>query len=83
MVGPYAGAYFILPLGGSSPYSLPLGLSLGLELGAHTGPGIVFLDIGYSADMGDSVFKDTAISYNRNNVTISMGYSFGILRRRK
>jgi hypothetical protein len=83
MLGPYAGAYFILPLGDSAPYSsLPLGLSLGLELGVHAGPGIAFLDFGYSADMGDSVFKgEGEVPCGRNSVTISIGYSFGILQR--
>jgi hypothetical protein len=82
LIGPYVGAYFILPLGDSASYSLPLGWSLGLELGLHAGPGILFLDANYSADLGESVFKDAPrIPYRRTIISVSLGYSFGLIRR--
>jgi hypothetical protein len=79
IIGPYAGAYYILPMGGSAPYTPPWGISLGVELGLHAGPGLVFLDLNLSADVGESLFKGTPdIPYHRIVIAASLGYSFGI-----
>jgi hypothetical protein len=78
LIGPYAGAYYVLHLGEGSSKGLPLGISLGVELGLHAGPGILFLDLGYSADLSESVFAAKPdMPYRRMMVSLSMGYSFG------
>jgi hypothetical protein len=81
LVSPYAGAYINLPLAESADYSPPLGMILGIELGAHAGPGIVYLDLAYSADLGESRFKvidGDDIPYRKMTVSAALGYSFGI-----
>jgi hypothetical protein len=83
-IAPYAGASFIMPLGNSPQYTVPLGFIAGLEGGIHMGPGILSLDLRYSQDLGEAVSEgDTEIRYKRNIGVISVGYTFGFFEHKK
>jgi hypothetical protein len=86
-VSPFAGAYFILPLGkveiddrgneGSYDYSysLPLGLLGGLSVAFPLGPGRLFADMRYSADLSDLELQDSGLkTYTRHTAALSLGY---------
>jgi hypothetical protein len=82
-LGLYGSGYYDLPLQSPPVNDLPVGYTLGLEAGAPVGPGILSLDLHYSADLGETVFPGVSglpgLSYIRSFVAVSLGYSFGLL----
>ncbi|MDR3166357.1 MAG: PorT family protein [Treponema sp.] len=101
MVTPFGGVYLALPLGqmtlettnttgksGTFEYGLTMGLGLtvGIDLGLRLGPGILFLDIRYSGDFGDTIIQmddGTTRSYRRAMLSFSIGYELAILNKRR
>ncbi|MDR1411214.1 MAG: PorT family protein [Spirochaetaceae bacterium] len=96
-VSPFFGGYFIVPLGEiktdspqddgkSFSYSLspPLGLLGGISVGFPLGPGIIFADIRYSADLAEPELKDSGgiNTYRRHGAALSFGYEFGFFKKR-
>jgi hypothetical protein len=101
IVSPFAGAYFIMPLGqmevatteegktGGSyeyAYSMQLGLTFGVDFGVRLGPGILFLDLRYNADLGKTMVQmpdGTLFEYNRNMFSFSIGYELAFLNKKR
>jgi hypothetical protein len=96
-ISPFAGAYFIVPLGtvkNSSPldeeesfaYSVspPLGILGGVSAGLPLGPGMIFADIRYTADLGEMELEQGVElqTYRRHMVTVSLGYEFGFFEKK-
>jgi hypothetical protein len=96
-ISPFFGAYILLPLGDlktgspmdeektfSYSFSPPLGLLGGLSAGLPLGPGMIFADIRYAADLAEPALKDGGEidTYRRHNMTLSFGYEFGFFRKR-
>jgi hypothetical protein len=96
-VSPFFGGYLLLPLGElktSSPkdndssfsYSIspPFGLLGGVSAGLPLGPGTIFADIRYAADLGEPELEDGGgiKTYRRNMVSLSIGYEFGFFEKR-
>jgi hypothetical protein len=93
----YGGAYYTLPLGdmqfesdddGKSSYkfSVPIGVVGGLDLGIKLGPGALFLDARYAADLGNTSISDgkgNLAVYSRQMLSFSLGYEIGIINRKK
>ena len=95
-VSPFLGAYAILPLGdveiakhdetSSSGYSSspPLGLLGGVSVEFPLGPGLLFADIRYSADLGDTELRAGDMeTYARHAAALSLGYEFGLFKKRQ
>jgi hypothetical protein len=83
-LGAYTGVYYIVPLGGAEAYSVPLGISAGADAGIRLGPGILFLDLNFSADLGEGAFTAPGIRdihYTRKSFGLSLGYSYGLGKR--
>jgi hypothetical protein len=91
-LGLYGQAYYILPL----DYILPmegnkrnnenlfsLGWRAGFEGGVHLGPGVLFLDVSFSSDLTSSFFDYNGgdQEYKRSWVTLSVGYTFGLITK--
>jgi hypothetical protein len=94
LAGIFGGAYMILPLGqmkndrmgGSFGYAidLPLGYTAGVNSGMKLGPGYLFLDIRWAADLGKQIKLESAEPlYQRSMVTFNIGYEFGIIEKQK
>jgi hypothetical protein len=96
-VSPFFGGYLFLPLGEmtidspvdeetSFSYSLspPLGLLGGLSVGFPLGPGMIFADIRYAADLAEPELKDSGgiKTYRRHGAALSFGYEFGLFKKR-
>jgi hypothetical protein len=83
--GLYGAAYYDLLLQTPPVKDLPLGYTVGLEAGTHVGPGVLSLDLRYSADLGETVFPDIygfpALHYTRSFIAVSLGYNFGLFKR--
>ncbi|MDR1353053.1 MAG: outer membrane beta-barrel protein [Treponema sp.] len=98
-VSPFFGGYFILPLGKiktdspqddeessfSYSFSPPLGLLGGISVGFPLGPGMIFADIRYSADLAEPELKDSGgiDTYRRHGAALSFGYEFGFFKKGK
>jgi hypothetical protein len=97
-VSPFFGGYFLLPLGEmktSSPqdeekslaYSVspPLGLLGGIGVAFPAGPGMLFADVRYSADIAEPDLKDSGgiSTYRRHGAALSFGYEFGLFKKGK
>ncbi|MDR2047854.1 MAG: hypothetical protein LBP69_00215 [Treponema sp.] len=97
-VSPFFGGYFLLPLGEiktdspideeeSFEYSLspPFGLLGGLSAGFPLGPGTIFADIRYAADLSGPELKDSGgiSAYRRHGAALSFGYEFGLFKKGK
>jgi hypothetical protein len=61
--------------------SLPIGLTGGVNLGMRLGPGELFMDIRYSADLGNTMLTDDTVLYQRSMLSLSVGYSFKIAKK--
>ena len=93
MTALFAGVYFILPLGSmenttlggifSYGLTMPLGYTAGLNIGMKAGPGHLFLDIRWAADLADTMKPDRTIIYKRSMVSLSVGYEFGLINKNK
>jgi hypothetical protein len=88
----FAGVYLTLPLGrmrnerygGDFQFTVypPMGYHAGVNMGIQAGPGLVFLDLRWVSDIGETR-KDTGeMLYKRNLVTISAGYELGFFPKR-
>jgi hypothetical protein len=84
-LGLYGNLYYDLLLQTPPTKDLPLGYTLGLEAGTHVGPGVLSLDLHYSADLGETVFPGASglpsLHYTRSFIAVSLGYSFGLLQK--
>ncbi|GHV29075.1 hypothetical protein AGMMS4952_14170 [Spirochaetia bacterium] len=95
IISPLVGLYFTFPLGVITAtdkdsayesvfsYSPPLGFLAGAELGMHLGPGILFLDVRYAGDFGNTLWENGDPIYGRSMITVSLGYKFGLLKKKK
>jgi hypothetical protein len=102
-VGALAGAYFFMPLGqmtnnqmgGAFAYKmdLPIGYMLGFNIGMKAGPGYLFLDARWAADLGtlkrasegngsESYFRSGAELYKRSMVMLNLGYEIGFFNKK-
>jgi hypothetical protein len=83
--GLYAAAYYDVLFQTPPLNNFPLGYTVGLEAGAHVGPGVIFLDLRYSADLGETVFPGVSglmdLHYTRSLIAMSVGYSFGLFKK--
>ncbi|MDR2607272.1 MAG: hypothetical protein LBC57_02680 [Treponema sp.] len=94
VISPYGGIYYPLPLADMKysrngrgndfeySYSLALGYIGGISLGTMLGPGRLFLDARYAADLGE--IRNTATEkdlFGRNMITVSIGYELGLFRK--
>ncbi|MDR0599085.1 MAG: hypothetical protein LBG84_03255 [Treponema sp.] len=88
------GGYFILPLGnmkndahgGSFAYSLnlPLGYTLGFSMGIKAGPGSIFFDMRWAADLSEMRRRDTGeVLYKRSMIVFTIGYEMGFFEKKK
>ena len=95
-ISPFFGGYVFLPLGKiktgspvdeeesfSCSLSPPLGLLGGVSAGLPLGPGMIFADIRYSADLTEPELKDSGgiDTYRRHGMTLSFGYEFGLFKK--
>jgi hypothetical protein len=90
LIGPFGGIYINIPLGpmktadGDSSYNWDaagLGWTAGIEVGRKVGPGTLFADIRYIGDFGDMVSANGLVRNRRTGVSISLGYSFPLLKK--
>jgi hypothetical protein len=85
-----AGGYLTIPLGkmeneslgGSFAYTPPPGYTLGVSLGTKAGPGNLFLDLRWAADLGETRTNAGVLIYQRSMVSITAGYELGFIRKR-
>ncbi|GHV95553.1 hypothetical protein AGMMS50293_18730 [Spirochaetia bacterium] len=87
------GIYYIVPLGqmkndylgGSFDYKsgLPLGYTAGFNIGMKLGPGFIFLDTRWAADIGAMQSTSGEDLYQRSMVTFNIGYEIGLFTRHK
>ena len=95
-ISPFLGVYAVVPLGdietakhdekSSSSYSLspPLGLLGGVGAEFPLGPGLIFADLRYSADLGDTELRGGDMgTYIRHTAALSLGYEFGLIKKRQ
>jgi hypothetical protein len=97
-VSPFFGLYFLASPGKlkhtnslnktsqSWPFdvSLPLGLLGGLSGAVKLGPGILFADLRYAADLGRPELPDQTLkSYRRTMLTLAVGYEFGFFAKKR
>jgi hypothetical protein len=93
VISPYGGLYYPLPLTDMKyslngrendfaySYSLALGYMGGISLGTMLGPGRLFLDTRYAADLGE--IRNTATGrelFGRNMISLSLGYELGLFK---
>jgi hypothetical protein len=93
MAGLLGGPYFFVPLGqmendyygGSFDYKmdLPIGYTAGFNIGMKVGPGYLFLDTRWAADLGAlKRASDEANLYQRSMVTLNIGYEMGFFTKK-
>jgi hypothetical protein len=94
-VSPFFGFYYFQPLGKltvndsrgkrqvSWKASPPIGLTGGLSVGRKAGPGIVFADLRWDIDLGETEPDGDIPAYRRSMITLSVGYEFGFLPMRR
>jgi hypothetical protein len=98
LISPFAGAYWIIPLGqieqGSTEmddtisydysYEPSMGIMGGLAFGFLVGPGDVFVDLRFSLDLGDTVIQMTPdMSYKRAGFSLTAGYEFALFNKKR
>jgi hypothetical protein len=83
--GLYVAAYYDLLLQDPPTAALPVGCTVGVEAGTHVGPGVLYLDIHYAADLGATVFPGVSglpdLRYTRSVIAVSVGYQFGLFQK--
>jgi hypothetical protein len=93
-VSPFLGAYVIAPLGQmtvndsgeeSFAYSLnpPVGLLGGISAAFSAGPGMVFADLRYAADLAGPELEEGRGAYRGQKAVISVGYEFAFFKKRQ
>jgi hypothetical protein len=73
-------------MGGSFEYGLTtaLGFTLGADFGIRMGPGILFLDLRYSGDLGTTVIQvDSGREYKRGMLSFSIGYELAWINKKR
>jgi hypothetical protein len=95
-LSPFFGAYYLVPLGKlkfsntregnsqSSSYrvSVPFGLLGGVNGAYKLGPGMIFADLRYAADLGRPELKDGALqTYKRGMISLTVGYELGFFTK--
>jgi hypothetical protein len=94
---PMAGVYAVVPLGKIRYHTnvdeetryytyslLPLGYTAGLQGAVKCGPGMLFADLRYAGDFGSiTINNDEKTNYRRNMFSLSLGYEFGVLYRKR
>jgi hypothetical protein len=92
----FVGPYFTVPLGpmtrktaGSAiqlttdyTLSLPIGVTGGVEVGGRLGPGILFADLRYGADIGRTHINDSGLEFHRSRISLSLGYQLGFFKKK-
>jgi hypothetical protein len=97
-LSPFAGAYYIMPLGkmnivpgdsdeqaGSYSYRIApaFGLSLGLDAGFPLGPGAFFAGLRFDRNLGiTTVESGNGMHYSRNRIGFSLGYELLLWKQR-
>lgn len=94
----YAGAYFAMfpwqiekrsgsdDLGNGYNFKVypPAGFLVGADIGFSLGPGEFLADMRYGRDFGMTVIENNSgPQYIRNRMTVSIGYKFGIFKRKR
>jgi hypothetical protein len=96
VAGVVGGLYFALPLGqmnndapdpdygGSYDFKLdlPVGYMAGVNVGMKLGPGWLFLDVRWAADLGETQSDGGAPLYRRSMVMINIGYEMGFFTKK-
>jgi hypothetical protein len=94
-LSPFLGAYYILPLGNfetvnslnmegqSNSYTVspPIGLLGGLSGALKLGPGNIFAELRYAADLGEPEAGNLP-TYRRSMLTLSLGYEWGFIEKK-
>jgi hypothetical protein len=84
-LGLYGAVFYDLLFTHPPSNDLPLGCTVGLDAGFHVGPGVLYLDLHYSADLGETVFPGLSgvpdLRYKRSLFAVSLGYRFGFFQR--
>ena len=88
----FGGLYYTMPLSKMEytsediseeyDYSMPIGWTAGMELGFKMGPGALFIDGRYAADIGATSIKDAngrnMAVFERRMVWVTLGYELGL-----
>lgn len=92
-VAVFGGAYVTLPLGEMKQESSgktfkyffepPIGITVGINSGVKAGPGYVFVDIRWNADLGEKVMDSGEAFYKRGMISLSLGYEVGFIPKKK
>jgi hypothetical protein len=93
-VSPFFGGYVLLPLGDMKvdstkdaeqnyaySFSPPFGLLGGIAAALPVGSGMLFADIRYAGDLGEPELRDGGSAYQRNMLSLSIGYEFGFFKK--
>jgi hypothetical protein len=89
----FSGVYVTLPLGEMKQESSgktfkyffepPVGISVGINSGVKAGPGYIFVDIRWNADLGEKVTDSGEAFYKRGMICLSLGYEVGFIQKNK
>jgi hypothetical protein len=97
-ISPFLGCYFPVALGTmtvndalggkrafSYAFSPPLGILGGLSAAFPLGPGMIFADIRYAADLAEPELRDggDVNTYRRHRLVVSAGYEFGFFEKQR
>jgi hypothetical protein len=97
-VSPFLGCYFPIALGKmtvndslagerafSYAFSPPLGILGGLSAAFPLGPGMIFADVRYAADLAEPELRDGGgvNTFRRHRLVISAGYEFGFFEKQR
>jgi hypothetical protein len=95
-VSPFLGLYVLAPLGKmaidstlsgedsvSYSFSPPLGLLGGVSASFPVGPGMIFADLRYAADLGDVELDGGGDAYRRGSASLTVGYEWGFFRKQQ
>jgi hypothetical protein len=93
-ISPFFGGYVLLPLGKmkvdsvkdaekNHAYSVspPFGLLGGIAVAFPVGSGMLFADMRYAGDLGEPELQGGGSTYQRNALSISVGYEFGFFKK--
>jgi hypothetical protein len=73
--------YTFAPITDSIPLSL--GVVGGLSVGTRFGPGNIFVDARYAYDLGNIAITASDTRYHRSMISISLGYEFGLFKKKR
>jgi hypothetical protein len=94
VISPHGGVFFNIPVSSGVKYTNThgdvedtrdftagrFGFTCGIEVGRKLGPGIMSLDIRYSADVVPwTIHGDPGVNFKRQMLTLSAGYEFGLI----